>query len=195
MNVTIAAIRSMAVTLCCVLLLAGCAQVGVGCCADLQPLPPPVQGPYRLDTGDTVRVIVYNQQSLSTDYVVSDSGTISVPTLGEVRARGLTVQDVQKEIFDGLNSGVLVNPGVSAQLVQYRPIYIVGEVNKPGQYPYTVGLNVLGAVAVAGGYTVRADSRRMSVVRGQMGRSIEWRASPLADVQPGDVVVIHEQFF
>ena len=173
------------------LLLAACAGR-----EPLQTLPPNADpGPYRLDTGDTVRVLVYNQESLSTEYTVGDNGTISVPTLGEIRARGLTALQLQGAIHNGLNDGILVNPGVSVELSKYRPFYIVGEVNKPGQYPYTPGLNILGAVAVAGGFTIRADRRVVTVVRTQTGKAGEWRADPLADLKPGDVVVIRELYF
>ena len=183
--------RGIMVALCLLFTLAGCTGM---------PLPPLLPaatdgGPYRLDTGDVVRVLVYNQESLSNDYTVSDNGTISIPTLGEVRARALTAPELQKIIFDGLNNGVLVNPGVSVQLAQYRPFYIVGEVAKPGQYPFTPGLNVLGAVAVAGGFTIRADQRQMTVVRTQGNRGGEWSADPLVEVRPGDVIVIREQYF
>ena len=183
--------RGVLVVLCCFLMLAGCTGT---------PLPPLLpaaadSGPYRLDTGDTVRVLVFNQEGLSTDYTVGDNGTISVPTIGEIRARGLTTQELQKAVADGLGNGVLVNPGVSVQLTQYRPFYIVGEVSKPGQYPFTPGLNILGAVAVAGGFTIRADQRRVTVVRSQGNQSGEWSADPLSDVRPGDVIVIRELYF
>jgi polysaccharide export outer membrane protein len=183
--------RAMIVALCLLLTMAGCTGMA------LPPLPAMGMdsGPYRLDTADVVRVLVFNQDSLSKDYSVGDNGTISVPTLGDVRARGLTTQELQKVIYDGLNNGVLVNPGVSVQLATYRPFYIVGEVNKPGQYPFTPGINVLGAVAVAGGFTIRANKQQFTVVRTQGTRAGEWSADPLAEVRPGDVVVIREQYF
>src|ERR1700750_316629 len=100
-----------------------CAAALVACA----PVPPPLaaaaNGPYRLDAGDTLRVIVYNQQSLSTDYIVGPDGNISVPTVGDIKAATRTVQDVQQDIYNKLNSGVLVNPGVSVQLSQARPIF------------------------------------------------------------------------
>jgi polysaccharide export outer membrane protein len=174
--------------------VAGCALVPAGSSAP-PPLPAVAAGSYRLDAGDSVRVIVYNQQSLSTDYQVGDNGTVSLPLLGEIRARGLTVQQLQKAIYDGLNNGIFVNPGVSVEVAQYRPFFIVGEVSKPGQYPYASGLNVLGAIAVAGGFTVRADERHITMVRRQQGLAAEWSVESLTDVAPGDVIVIHEQFF
>jgi polysaccharide biosynthesis/export protein len=101
------------------------AVCGVALLASCAPIPPPLPespaGPYKLDTGDTVRLIVYNQDSLSTDYTVGDDGMISVPTVGEVKAADQTVQQLQQDIYNKLNNGVLVNPGVSVQLAQGRP--------------------------------------------------------------------------
>lgn len=169
-------------------LLAGCAQ-------SPPPLPNGTVGIYHLGVGDTVRVIVYNQQSLSNDFTVGDDGTISVPMLGAVPARGKTVQELESDLYSKLNDGVLVKPGVSVQLAQSRPVFVVGEVGKPGQYPYLTKLNVLGAVAAAGGFTVRADRDQVTVVRAVRDRPSEWTAGVLSDLQPGDVVIVREQFF
>jgi polysaccharide export outer membrane protein len=188
MTKTTTAWRNMVVAGCCAIVLAGCAQAP-------PPLPATAAGPYKLDAGDTVRVIIYNQLSLSTDYMVGDDGMISVPTVGEVKAATLTVQQVQQDIYNKLNSGILVNPGVSVQLSQPRPIFVMGEVNRPGQFPYQARLNVLSAIAVAGGYTVRADHDYVTVVRRSQDGSGEWSAGPLGILQPGDIVVVHEQFF
>jgi len=172
----------------------GCAILA-GCAQSLPPLPNGVTGQYHLGTGDTVRIIVYNQQSLSNDFTVGDDGAISVPMLGAVPARGKTVQQLEKDLYNRLNDGVLVKPGVSVQLAQSRPVFVVGEVGKPGQYPYVAKLNVLAAVAAAGGFTVRADRSEVTVVRAVRDRPSEWTAGVLADLQPGDVVIVREQFF
>src|SRR5258707_804698 len=116
--------------------LAGCAQ-------NPPPLPVAASGNYRLNTGDTVRVLVYNQQSLSNDFTVGDDGMISFPMVGAVKARGETVPELEHDLYNKLNDGILVKPGVSVQLAQSRPIFVVGEVGKPGQYPYVAKLNVL----------------------------------------------------
>jgi polysaccharide export outer membrane protein len=180
--------RSFVAAASCVVALAGCAVVP-------PPLPAGPAGPYKLDAGDTVRVIVYNQLSLSTDYMVGDDGMISVPTVGEIKAATRTVQELQQDIYNKLNNGILVNPGVSVQLSQSRPIFVIGEVNKPGQYSYQPKLSVLAAVAVAGGYTVRANHKYVSVMRATQDGSGEWSAGPLVSLQPGDIIVVHEQFF
>jgi polysaccharide export outer membrane protein len=170
-------------------ILAGCAQ------STPPPLPKTAAGSYQLGSGDTVRVIVYNQQSLSNDFVVGDDGAISFPMVGAVKARGETVQELERDLYNKLNDGILVKPGVSVQLAQSRPVFVVGEVGKPGQYPYIAKLNVLAAVAAAGGFTVRADRSSVTVVRAVQDRPSEWTAGVLSDLQPGDVVVVHEQFF
>jgi polysaccharide export outer membrane protein len=174
----------------------GCALLA-GCGTQPPPLPRSVSGIYRLNTGDTVRVLVYNQQSLSNDFTVNDDGMISYPMVGAVQARGQTVQQLEQDIYDKLNDGVLVKPGVSVQLALSRPIFVVCEVGKPGQYPFVAKLNVLGAVAAAGGFTVRADRSRVTVVRAfQPDRDpAEWTAGVYADLQPGDVIVVRENFF
>ena len=182
--------RGLLIALMCVLVVTGCAGTRP------PPLPVMAEPPgYTLDTGDVLRVIVYNEQSLSADFTVSDDGTLSIPTLGPVPARGLTVQQVRQEIFDGLNAGIILEPGLSVQLVQYRPFFIVGEVTRPGQYNFMPGLNVLGAVAVAGGFTIRANTREVTIVRTRAGQAGEWSAATVTDLRPGDVVVIREQFF
>jgi polysaccharide export outer membrane protein len=180
--------RAWACVIGCAIILAGCAQTP-------PPLPVAATEQYRLGTGDTVRILVYNQQSLSNDFIVGDDGTISVPMLGAVAARGKTVQELERDLYNKLNDGILVKPGISVQLAQSRPIFVVGEVGKPGQYPYLAKLNVLGAVAAAGGFTVRADHSEVTVVRAVKDRPSEWTAGVLADLQPGDVVIVREQFF
>ncbi|HKY19221.1 MAG TPA: polysaccharide biosynthesis/export family protein [Rhizomicrobium sp.] len=159
------------------------------------PLPGASTGGYRLSTGDTIRVLVYNQQSLSNDFTVADDGTISVPMVGALKARGLTAQELEKDLYRRLDDGILVKPGVSIQLVQTRPVFVVGEVSKPGQYGYLTKLNVLGAVAAAGGFTVRADRSTVTVVRAVQDHPAEWTAGMFAELQPGDVVIVREQFF
>jgi polysaccharide export outer membrane protein len=182
--------RELMIALCGMLVLTGCAGTHP------PPLPVSAEAPgYRLDTGDTLRVIVYNEDSLSADFTVGDDGMISIPTLGPIPARGLTVQQVHQQIYAGLNAGVIVDPGLSVELAEYRPFFIVGEVVRPGQYAFKPGLNVLGAVAVAGGFTIRANTREVTIVRTQGGQPGEWSAAPIADLRPGDVVVIREQFF
>ena len=176
-------------------LLACCALL-IGCTGNYPPLPANPNGPYRLDSGDVVRVLVYNEPTLSAAYSVGDNGSIVMPILGPVSARGQSVTGLQEEIQRRLRSGnILQNPGVGVEISQYRPFFVVGEVNKPGQYPYAAGLAALGAVADAGGFTVRADQEHFRVVRKADGQSGEWTANPLSLLQPGDVLIVPERFF
>jgi polysaccharide export outer membrane protein len=172
---------------CCVLLLAGCAK-------QLPPAPA-VEDAYRLDSGDRVRIIIYGETSLSTDYGIDDAGDISFPMLGQIQARNATAQDLRSRIASGLvQKGILANPGVSVEVTLYRPFFILGEVNKPGQYPSGSDLNILSAVAIAGGFTVRADKNDISVLRTKDGQAHEWHVDLGAKLRPGDVITVPEQF-
>lgn len=168
----------------------------VGCAGTYPPLPQSGNSDYHLDSGDVVRVLVYNEPNLSADYTVGDDGTVLLPIIGPVTARGMSVAELQTAIASKLKSeNILPNPGVGVEITQYRPFYIIGEVNKPGQYPYSVGLNTLGAVADGGGFTVRADDDHLRIVRKSGSTSGEWAAKPSSLIQPGDVVVVPERFF
>lgn len=179
--------------LCCVVLalLAGCAP-GSG----LPPLPPAAAGEYRLGPGDAVRLTTFGQDQLTGEFHVGDDGTIAVPLLGSVRAAGRTPEELQAAVADGLKrANLLRDPKVSVEVSAYRPIFVLGEVNKPGQYPYQPGMTVVTAVAVAGGFTYRAVQGYASVVRTADGRAIEGRASRQAFVLPGDVITVFERRF
>ena len=121
--------------------------------ADLPQLPPQAAGPYRLDTADKIDVIVFGQETLSGVFTVNDSGLVSMPLIGAVPARDMTVDDFRLEVERRLADGFLVNPSVSVQIDTYRPIYVLGEVASPGQFPYQPGMTVLTAVSIAGGFT------------------------------------------
>jgi polysaccharide export outer membrane protein len=177
--------------LCCVIgaLLAGCAP-GRG----LPPLPPAAAGEYRLGPGDAVRLIVFGEEQLTGEFRVNDSGAIAVPLLGSVHAAGLTPAALEASVGAALKRGNLLrNPAVSAEVTAYRPIFVLGEVNHPGQYPYAPGMTVVSAVAVAGGFTYRAVEDYASVVRSVTGAALEAKAPRQAFVQPGDVITVFER--
>jgi polysaccharide export outer membrane protein len=166
-----------------------------GCNANYPTLPATPTGPYLLDSGDVLRVLVYNEPTISTDYSIGDDGTILMPIIGAIQCRGMTVANVQDAIKDSLAShNILKSPGVGVEVTQYRPFFVVGEVNKPGQYPYVEGLNALGAVAAAGGFTIRADENHLRIGRKQNGRTAEWLAPRLSQIRPGDVLIVPELF-
>lgn len=171
--------------------LAACASGG-----RLEPLPPPRPGPYVLGAGDTVRIIVFNQKQLTDTYELDDSGTIDLPLLGVIRAAGLTTPELAQKISSRLKAGgILLYPSVAVEITRYRPFYILGEVNKPGQYPFRPGMTVLTAVSLAGGFTYRAVESYAGIVRVMDGHPHEYRAEADALVQPGDVVKIFERHF
>ncbi len=164
--------------------------------SSLPPLQEGGDGAYRLDTGDSINVIVFGQESLSGVFAVSDGGDVSMPLIGLVPARGLTLEAFRSEVEQRLADGFLVNPNVSAQVDTYRPIFVLGEVAAPGQFPYQPGMTVLTAVSIAGGFTYRAEQDYVSITRQRRGEQpSEARAPRDAVVQPGDVINVFERFF
>lgn len=149
---------------------------------------------YRLGSGDKLRVIVYGEEDLSGEFDVTGAGKVSLPLIGQVQAAGLTLDEFEKEVTNKLANGYLNHPKVSAEVLNYRPFYIIGEVTKPGQYPYTNGMTVLNAVAVAGGFTYRANNDSVFITRGD-GKEEEFKTSQQVKVLPGDVVRVPERFF
>jgi len=157
--------------------------------------PPFLPSDYVLGSGDKVRVTVFGEEALSGQFVVAGTGLVSIPLVGEVRAAGLTLKDFQGGVEQSLRNGYLKDPRVSVEVLNYRPFYIMGEVEKPGQYPYTSGLTVLNAVATAGGFTYRANQKRVFIKR--MNDQAE-RPFPLTggiEVAPGDTIRITERLF
>lgn len=177
-----------------VLLLA----VLIGCAPGrgLPPLPPVETNEYRLGAGDTVRIITFGEDSLTGEFRVSDSGAIALPLIGPVRAVGASTQELEQRVAQALKrANLLRNPSVAVEVIAYRPIYVLGEVNRPGQYPYQPGMTIVGAAAVAGGFTYRAVDGYASVVRSAGGEAIEGKATRHASVMPGDVITVFERRF
>jgi protein involved in polysaccharide export with SLBB domain len=160
----------------------------------------PLDGPtvadnYRLGTGDKVRVIVYGEDDLGGTFDVDGSGTISLPLIGPVRATGLSVHQLEAEITSGLAAGYLNDPRVNVEITTYRPFYVIGQVNKPGEYPYVSDMNVLNAVALAGGYTNQAVEDSVCVRRNGGTKEECIVADETTKIQPGDVIRIPESVF
>ena len=169
-------------------MVSGCASSS----ATMDPLTAEAAAPYKLGAGDEVRVTVYGMDQLTNTYAVSDTGTISLPLLTPIPVQGRTVDEAATAIADNLRTKELVNaPSVSAQVIKYRPFFILGEVQRPGQYPYAPGMTVLTAVSVAGGYTFRAEKKSASITRG----TAKGRADPSTAIQPGDTIQINESWF
>ncbi|GEM_PF-360080 len=150
---------------------------------------------YRLGSGDRVHIIVFGQKDLTGDYQVDGSGTLQFPLIGAVRAGGMTADELQQAITSKLSPGYLRNPSVSVEVINYRPFSILGEVNKPGAFPYVSGMTVLDAVALAGGFTHRAKDDDYTIRRTENGHRVELHATGDTPVSPGDVIIIPERFF
>jgi polysaccharide export outer membrane protein len=173
------------------LLLAACSPG-----SNLPKLSAMPAGPYRLGVGEDVRVITFGEEQLTGQFRVNDRGDIAVPLLGTIPANGLTTTELEQSIAKQLTvKKVLLNPSVSVEVLQYRPVFILGEVSRPGEYPYQPGMTVLTAVAIAGGFTYRAETGYASILRTTEGHSVEGRVPRGMEVRPGDVIDIFERYF
>lgn len=163
------------------------------------PLPKDVASllsTYKLAAGDVITIRVFGEDDLSREKIrLSDAGTIPYPVLGEVRARGLTIGEIEKSITAGLGGRYLVNPRVSITIEEYRPFYINGMVERPGGYPFQPGLTVLKASSLAGGFKERASFSKISIIREGDPASRPQKADINSPVNPGDTVFIEESFF
>ena len=150
---------------------------------------------YQLGPGDQVRVTVFRHEDLSGEFQLDGEGFFALPLVGEVRGGGKTVRDLEGAIEGAFKEGgYLVNPQVSLEVLNYRPFYIIGEVNQPGSYPYVNGMTVINAIALAGGYTYRASQGSITVQRGGSETS-EVEVGPTSQVLPGDIINVPERFF
>lgn len=152
-------------------------------------------GPYLLDTGDRLRVFVYGQPNLSRLYIVDHGGTITVPLIGSVKARGLTTSALEGSIRHKLGTQYVRDPQVTVDVQQNRPFFILGEVRNAGQYPYVSGMTVETAVAIAGGYTERGSDRKFRLTRRINGFVEQIEAPADYVVKPGDTVFVFERMF
>ena len=197
--------RCLLVVLVAALTLAGCArrqaayyaQPGIGgpyvaAYAGQGAVPQPS---YTLDTGDRVRVSVFGQEGVSNSYLVDAAGYVNVALTGPVAARGLTAAALAQAIAARLQQGFVREPHVSVEVEAYRPFYILGEVNAPGQYPYQPGMSVETAIAVAGGYSPRADKRNALLTRAINGAPIKSKVPLHTPLRPGDTVNVAERWF
>ena len=149
---------------------------------------------YTMDSGDRLRVVVFRHEDLSGEFEVDGTGTFSMPLIGNVDAVGLTARQLEERIAERLRDGYLVDPQVSIEVLNYRPFFILGEVNQAGQFPYASGMTVLNAVALAGGFTFRAKEDAITVQRGG-SNAPEVVVTPDTPVLPGDIVRVPERFF
>lgn len=152
---------------------------------------------YRLGAGDKLRVTVYNEPNLSGEYAVSSAGEIAFPLVGMIAADGRTVGEVTQTLTGRIAEGYMTDPRVSVEVLNYRPYYIMGEVQKPGEYPYVAGMTIEQAVAVAGGFNYRANARKVNLRRtpDPAEKSVELYSSQAVAVMPGDTIRVLERYF
>lgn len=151
---------------------------------------------YRLGSGDKVRLTVYNEDTLSGEYEVDGSGNLSIQLVGAIPAAGRTVPEVIAMVTAALKGGgYMLNPSVAMEVLNYRPFYVIGEVKNPGKYAYVSDMTMLNAVALAGGYTYRANKDRVMVIRVSDPERKERPTGPSDLVMPGDILRIPGRFF
>ncbi len=156
---------------------------------------PGAETAYHLGPGDKLRIITYGETSLTGEFNVNDVGQVALPLIGSIKASGLTVSQLAAAITVALQNGYIKNPSVSVEVANNRPFYILGEVVRPGEYPFINGLTITSAVATAGGYTYRANTHRV-FIRGVHDAS-EHELNVTGDLQisPGDTIRVPERFF
>lgn len=159
-----------------------------------QPLATLDEADYRLGSGDALRVIVFGEADLTGQFVVGSQGSVAYPLVGEVQAAGLTLQEFTDQLQRKLTSFIR-QPIVSVEVTNYRPFFILGEVSRPGTYPYAARLTVQNAVATAGGFTYRANQRRVFIKHADEEVEREYELTTTTPVLPGDTVRIPERRF
>jgi len=149
----------------------------------------------KLAPGDKIRIDVYGEDKLSGEYQIDQSGQISLPLAGTVKAQGMTQSEFEQTLAQKFRSEYLKNPKVTVTITTLQPFYVIGEVGKPGQYDYRSGLNVLTAIAVAGGPTYRASRSKVEIQRRGKTRMAEYPISASVPILPGDVINVPERYF
>ncbi|MFV0644565.1 MAG: polysaccharide biosynthesis/export family protein [Sphingomonadaceae bacterium] len=174
-----------------VFLLPACAANG-----SLQELTlSPDQTVYTLGSGDELKITVYGEDLLTGNYTVNGQGKIAFPLLGDVDAQGNSLPELEKSLTSLLADGFVNDPSVVVEVANFRPYYILGEVNKPGEFPFADGLTIYSAVARAGGFTYRADQKRVYIRHKNGQEETLYRLDGATPIQPGDTVRIAERMF
>jgi len=159
------------------------------------PVRAPYDMPYHLDAGDRLRVVVYGQEGLTNTYSISAGGTITMPLIGPVPARGRTPQGLASDIGARLRNGYIREPSVAVEVEAYRPFFILGEVQAPGQYPYVPNMTAESAVAIAGGFSPRARKDRVTLTHTDASGASRTTVPPGTPISPGDTVLVGERWF
>ena len=163
--------------------------------AYVEPVPVRYDAAYHLDAGDRLRVVVYGQEGLTNTYAIDAGGSITMPLIGSVPARGRTPAGLAAEISTKLRAGFIREPSVAVEIEAYRPFFILGEVAAPGQYPYVPNMTVESAVAIAGGFSPRARRDSVTVTHTDASGTARFVVPPGTPLSPGDTVLVSERWF
>jgi polysaccharide export outer membrane protein len=161
----------------------------------VEPTPVRHDAAYHLDAGDRLRVVVYGQEGLTNTYAVSAGGSITMPLIGSVPARGRTTAGLAAAISAKLRAGFIREPSVAVEIEAYRPFFILGEVAAPGQYPYVPNMTVESAVAIAGGFSPRARRDSVTVTHTDASGTARFVVPAGSPISPGDTVLVSERWF
>jgi polysaccharide biosynthesis/export protein len=159
------------------------------------PMPVAYDTSYHLDAGDKLRVVVYGQEGLTNTYAIDAGGSITMPLIGSVPARGKTPARLAADITAKLRNGFIREPSVAVEIEAYRPFFILGEVAAPGQYPYVPNMSVESAVAIAGGFSPRARRDRVTLTHTDASGSMRTVVPLGTALSPGDTVLVGERWF
>jgi polysaccharide export outer membrane protein len=160
-----------------------------------EPVPVRYDAAYHLDAGDRLRVVVYGQEGLTNTYAIDAGGSITMPLIGSVPARGRTTAGLAAGISAKLRAGFIREPSVAVEIEAYRPFFILGEVAAPGQYPYVPNMTVESAVAIAGGFSPRARRDSVTVTHTDASGTARFVVPPGTPLSPGDTVLVSERWF
>ena len=163
--------------------------------AYVEPMPVRYDAAYHLDAGDRLRVVVYGQEGLTNTYAIDAGGSITMPLIGAVPARGRTTAGLAAAISAKLRAGFIRDPSVAVEIEAYRPFFILGEVAAPGQYPYVPNMTVESAVAIAGGFSPRARRDSVTVTHTDASGTERFVVPPGSPISPGDTVLVRERWF
>jgi polysaccharide export outer membrane protein len=152
---------------------------------------------YKLSVGDKLSITVFGEAALSREYVVTSAGDISFPLLGDLRAAGRSLQDLSAEISEKLSHGYLNDPRVNIEVLNFRPIYVLGEVQKSGEFAFKPELTALQAIALAGGFSYRADKGQVYILRAGSDQELTYELDKgrAVYVLPGDTIRVGERYF
>jgi len=173
-----------------------------------QPVPAPVRivpapplgastasQPYRIGAGDRLRINTFGEDRFSGEFLVNGDGQIVFPLFGNIPARGLTTSDLAASIATRLQPDYVRDPRVTAEVISFRPVYVLGEVARPGEYPYTDGMTIYALIAKAGGLSYRANSKNIYVRHENDGAEQRLRLQSSTRILPGDMIRIPQRFF